>query len=324
MGSYMDLISEIEDKFTRGQMITFEEAIELSKGKVEDEKLFLLADKLCKENMGYKVELCSIINAKSGSCSENCKFCAQSGHYNTGVVSYPLIDIDDVQKAAKENEKEGVHRFSIVTSGERVSDEEFEKILDMILLLRKETGLKLCASLGSLSYERAIRLKQAGVSMYHHNIEACREYYKKICDTHTYAHRISTVKNAAKAGLEVCCGGIIGMGESMEQRVKMAFEIRGLGVKSVPINILNPIKGTPLENVESLQPNQILRTIAIFRLIMPHASIRYAGGRMSLGEHQPKGFKAGINAMMVGNYLTTVGNKISDDIQMIQSMGLKI
>ncbi|GAE88825.1 biotin synthase [Acetivibrio straminisolvens JCM 21531] len=150
----------------KDEMITFEEAMELSKGKVEDQKLFLLADKLCKKNMGYKVDLCSIINAKSGGCSENCKFCAQSGHFNTGVKIYPLIDIDDVLKEAKENEKEGVHRFSLVTSGKIVSDEEFEKILRIYSVLRKETNLKLCASLGSLSYERAKRLKEAGVSMY--------------------------------------------------------------------------------------------------------------------------------------------------------------
>ena len=320
----MDFLTLMENKLDEGRMITIEEAVELAKGKIEDEKLFLLADKLCKKNMGRRVDLCSIINAKSGGCSENCKFCAQSGHYDTGVKIYPLLDVDDVLKAAKENEKEGVHRFSLVTSGKSVSDEEFEKILGIYSVLRKETNLKLCASLGSLSYERAVRLKEAGVSMYHHNIETCREYYPKICDTHTYDDRINTVKNAAKAGLEICCGGIIGMGESMEQRIKMAFEIRELGVKSVPINVLNPIKGTPFENVRSLSPDEILRTIALFRLIMPYAHIRYAGGRMCLGEHQSKGFKAGVSAMLVGNYLTTVGNKISDDLEMIQRMGLEI
>lgn len=318
------VLKNIENKINQGQMISFKEAKELAEGEVESEELFSLADKLCKENMGYKVDLCSIINAKSGRCSENCKYCSQSGHYNTDVQNYSLIGMDDVLKMAKENEKEGVHRFSIVTSGGSLTEKDFENVLSMLLALRKESGLKLCASLGSITYEQAFKLKQAGLSMYHHNIETCREYYKEICDTHTYDDRIQTIKNAMRAGLEVCCGGIIGMGESMEQRIKMAFEIRELGIKSVPINILNPIKGTPMENAKRLEPSEILKTISMFRIIMPDASIRYAAGRISLGEQQQKGFEAGINAMMVGNYLTTVGNKISDDLKMIRSLGLEI
>lgn len=318
------VLRDIENKLVKGQMIDFEEAMGFTESNIDCEELFSLADKLCKENMGHKVDLCTIINAKSGKCSEKCKYCAQSGHYNTDVQSYPLIGIDDVLRMARENEKEGVHRFSIVTSGGSLIEKDFEKVLNMLLALREETGLKLCASLGSISFEQALKLKQAGLSMYHHNIETCREYYKEICDTHTYDDRIHTIKNAMKAGLEVCCGGIIGMGESMEQRIKMAFEIRELGIKSVPINILNPVKGTPMENAKRLEPVEILRTISMFRLIIPDASIRYAGGRISLGEHQRKGFEAGINAMMVGNYLTTVGNKISDDLDMIRSMGLEL
>ena len=316
------ILKEIERTLEEGKLITFEQAIKLAEAKINDEELFLLADKMCKKNKGNKVELCSIINAKSGKCLENCKYCAQSGYYNTEVQSYPLISIDEVLKRAKENEKEGVHLFSIVTSGGSLSSKEFERVLHMISVLKKETKLKLCAALGSITFRQAIKLKEVGLFMYQHNIEACREYFGKICDTHTYADRITTIKNAKDAGLEVCCGGIIGMGENMKQRIKMAFEIRELGIKSVPINILNPIKGTPMENSERLKPIEILRTISIFRLIMPYATIRYAGGRISLGEYQTKGFKSGINAMMVGNYLTTVGNKISDDLKMLQSIGL--
>lgn len=319
-----DMLREIERTLEEGEEITFEQAMELAEAKIDNEELFLLADKLCKKNKGNKVELCSIINAKSGKCSENCKYCAQSVHYNTDVQSYPLISSEEVLKRARENEKEGAHLFAIVTSGGSLSLADFEKVLDMISMLRKETRLKLCASLGSITFQQAVKLKQVGLYMYHHNIEACREYYGRICDTHTYDDRIVTVKNAKDAGLEVCCGGIIGMGESMAQRIKMAFEIRKLGIKSVPINILNPIKGTPMENIERISPIEILRTISIFRLIMPYATIRYAGGRISLGEYQSKGLKSGINAMMVGNYLTTVGNKISEDIKMIQSLGLSI
>ena len=317
-------LRKVENKLIKGQRIVFEEVMELINGDFDDQELFSVADKLCKENMGYKVDLCTIINAKSGKCSENCKYCGQSGHYNTEVKSYELITVDEILTRARENEKEGVHSFSIVTSGGCLLEIDFEKVLEIISVLRKETGLKICASLGSISFDKALRLKQVGLSKYHHNLETCREYYKEICDTHTYNDRIFTVKNAIEAGLDVCCGGIIGMGESMEQRIKMAFEIRDLGIKSVPINILTPVKGTPLQDIKVLQPYEILRTIAIFRLIMPYSSIRYAGGRRALGEHQSVGFKAGINAMMVGNYLTTTGNKISDDLKMIQSVGLKI
>lgn len=317
-------LKEIEDNLLDGKMIDFEEAMMIVKSGIEDEELFSLSNKLCKKNIGYKVDLCSIINAKSGKCSENCKYCAQSSHYNTDVQSYTLLSIDEILKMAKENEREGVHRFSIVTSGGSLTTEDFEKILNILSILKNETNLKLCASLGSITYDQALRLKEGGLSMYHHNIESCREFYKEICDTHTYEDRIDTIKNVIKSGLEVCCGGIIGMGESMEQRIKMAFEIRELGIKSVPINILNPVKGTPLENAKRLQPFEILRTISFFRIVMPYASIRYAGGRVNLGVHQSKGFKAGIDGMMVGNYLTTSGNKISDDLEMIQSMGLSI
>ncbi|WP_333871544.1 biotin synthase BioB [Desulforamulus putei] len=318
------ILQHIKNKLLNGKLIDFEEALELSEDRLENEELFNLADEICKKYMGNKVDLCSIINAKSGKCSENCKYCAQSGHYNTGVPSYPLIDIQEVLALAKENEKNGVHRFSIVTSGGSLTNNDFEKVLEMIEALRAETTLKLCASLGSISFDRALRLKEAGLSLYHHNIETCKEYYANICDTHTYDDRIHTIKNAKKAGLEVCCGGIIGMGESMEQRIKMAFEIRELGITSIPINILNPIKGTPLEQVEKIEPLEIIKTISMFRLIIPYASIRYAGGRNALGELQQKGFMAGINAVMVGNYLTTVGNKIADDVKMIQEIGLEV
>ncbi len=318
------ILSHVEKKLQNDRLIDFEEAIELSEASLKIEELFHLADTICKKHMGNKIDLCAIINAKSGKCAENCKYCAQSGYYNTGIPTYPLLDIQDVLALARENEKEGVHRFSIVTSGGNLSNDDFEKVLQIIVLLRLETNLKLCASLGSLSVSQALRLKEAGLSMYHHNIETCREYYANICDSHTYDDRIHTIKNAIKAGLTVCCGGIIGMGESMKQRIKMAFELRELGIRSIPINILTPIKGTPLEHVEKIEPLEILKTISLFRLIISDASIRYAGGRNALGELQRKGFMAGINGVMVGNYLTTVGNTVSNDVEMIREIGLEL
>lgn len=306
-----------------GKEITFSEAIELY--QTEDlEELFGAANRIREKFTGNKVDLCTIMNAKSGKCSENCKFCAQSAHYSTGVEVYPLVDVEKALKLAKENEASGAHRFSLVTSGKGILQKDWEKVLTIYKVLRKETNLKLCASLGIISYEQALQLKEVGVTMYHHNVETSRDYFPKICTTHTYQERIDTIKNVLRAGLDICCGGIIGMGESFEDRINMAFEIKELGVKSIPINILNPIKGTPLENLKPLEPQEILKTMAVFRFIIPDSFIRYAGGRSALGELQRQGLKAGVNAALVGNYLTTVGNKISEDIQMIKEEGLEV
>jgi biotin synthase len=194
----------------------------------------------------------------------------------------------------------------------------------MYSCLSKETSLKVCASHGIISHEQAVRLKEAGVSMYHHNVETSSDYYGEICTTHTYQDRLDTIRNIQEAGMELCCGGIIGMGEAVEDRVKMAFEIGDLGVKSIPVNILNPIPGTPLGNLEQLSPVAALKTMALYRFVIPDCYIRYAGGRMILGELQKIGFRAGVNAALVGNYLTTIGSKIEDDIQLIRCEGFDI
>ena len=264
------------------------------------------------------------MNAKSGGCSENCKYCAQSGHYNTGITEYPLVSVEETLKLAKENEACGVKRFSLVTSGRTISEEDFEKLLEIFKVLKQKTKLDLCASLGCIPYNYAVGLKKAGLTMYHHNVETSSDYFDKICDTHSYQDRVDTIKNVAAAGLKVCSGGIIGMGESMQQRMRMVFEVRELGVKSVPVNILAPLKGTPMENVQRFGPIEVLKTFAIFRFIIPDASIRYAGGRGSLSDFQKIGFKAGIDGMMIGNYLTTTGNEICDDLKMIGELGLEI
>ncbi|MDI3534460.1 MAG: biotin synthase [Thermosediminibacterales bacterium] len=317
------VVRKIENKVMSGQSISFEEAIQLA--QVEDvEGLFAAANRIRQKFKGNRVDLCTIMNAKSGRCPENCKFCAQSAHYRTGVQEYPLISVEEALRMAKENEMHGVHRFSLVTSGKALSKKEFDRVIEIYKVLRQKTKLQLCASLGIISHDQAVRLKEAGVTMYHHNLETSRDYFHKICDTHTYQDRIDTVKNAMAAGLDVCCGGIIGMGESMEDRIKMAFEIKELGVRSVPVNILNPIKGTPLENAEKLNPIEILKTMSIFRFIIPDGFIRYAGGRNTLGGLQRLGFNAGINAALVGNYLTTVGNSIPEDIAIIKEEGLEV
>lgn len=323
-----NLIVEVTDRILSGRSIKIEEALELINIDENDtevlEALFEGANRIRKKYVGNKADLCTIMNTKSGKCSEDCKFCAQSTHYKTGVDEYELLDYDKILERAKEMEEEGAHRFSLVTSGKVIRDKDFENIVNIYKKLSRDTNLKLCASHGIVSYEQAVRLKEAGVSMYHHNIEACKDYYSEICTTHTYEDRIQTIKNLLNAGLEICCGGIIGMGEGRPERIKMAFEIKDLGVKSIPLNVLNPVKGTPFENINLLSPNEILKTMALFRYIIPDCYVRYAGGRMALKEKQNIGFRAGVNSALVGNYLTTIGNKIVDDKQMIMCEGFEI
>jgi biotin synthase len=316
-------LKQIETKVLDGQLLNYDEAVKLL--QVEEwEALFAAADRVCKKFHGCKVNLCTIMNVKSGQCTENCKYCAQSGHYQTGAAEYPLVDLEAILMRAKENEWEGVHRFSIVTSGRVISDRDFGAIVEAVRQLRKQTRLSICASLGMISYEQAVLLKKAGIDRYHHNLETCREYFAAICDTHTYQERIATIISVTAAGIDVCCGGIIGMGETREQRLQLAFEIRELGVQSVPVNFLNPIQGTPLAKMPVLEPLEILKTLAIYRLVMPEALLRYAGGRSALGEQQSKGFAAGVNGALVGNYLTTVGNRISDDLAMLKRLELEV
>lgn len=318
-----DIVFELEKKINAGFLINLEEALKLSKLKDLTE-LFRAADRLrCKFN-GKKVDLCSIMNAKSGRCSENCKYCAQSVHYHTNIQEYSLVNKEKALALAKENEKFGVHRFSLVTSGRGLYGAEFEKIIKIYELLNKESKLSLCASLGIINYEQLSKLRNVGITMYHHNLETSRDYYKKICTTHTYDERIDTINNAKKAGLKVCSGGIIGMGETMEDRIKLALELQALGIKSIPINVLNPIDGTPLQNAEKLNQEEILKTIAIFRFINPKSYIRLAGGRNLIDAYGQNCFKVGANATITGNYLTTSGNKIVDDIEMIKNIGLEV
>lgn len=321
-----DFIKEMEKKTLAGNFITFEETMKLA-GLEEKEHILELCN--CANNirqtfMGKEVDLCTIMNAKSGHCTEDCKFCAQSAHYKTNAAVYDLVSKDAALKLARENESEGVNRFSLVTSGRGVTGEEFQKVIQIYKDLNKEIKIDLCASLGILDYEELIKLKEAGVTMYHHNLETCREYYKEICTTHSYDERIDTINVAKKAGMEICSGGIIGMGETLEHRVKLAFQLRDLQVNSIPINVLNPVQGTPLGNEERLSQEEILKTIAIFRFVNPKALIRLAGGRNLIDEYGKNCFNAGANATITGNYLTTSGNKICDDKKLIDELNLEV
>ena len=279
------------------------------------------ADRIRKHFCGDHVDLCSIINGKSGKCSENCRFCAQSAHNCTGVGEYDLLGADEILAECKHNEERGVHRFSIVTAGRTLSGSDFDKAEKIYTILHRETNMQLCGSHGLLTDEQFRRLKNTGVSRYHCNIETSRRNFPNICTTHTYDDKLECIRRAQKAGFEVCSGGIIGMGENWEDRIDMAVSLSELGVKSIPINALMPIKGTPLENTERITAEDILRTVAIFRYIVPEADIRLAAGRNLMENCGAKAFMSGADATITGDMLTTSGNDIKGDIEMLHSMG---
>jgi len=288
-------------------------------------------DQLCeganyirKELVGNHVDLCSIINGKSGRCSENCKFCAQSAFNHTNCEVYDFLDDDKIFNCAVSNEKEGVHRFSIVTAGKSLSGEDFEKALESYKKMHNQLKIELCASMGFLTKEQLLALKEAGVTSYHHNIETSKRNFPNICTSHTYEMKINTLKMVKECGLYACSGGIIGMGETFEDRIDMAVSLSEVGVDSIPINVLTPIPGTPMENNPLLSEEEILRTIAMFRFINPKADIRLGAGRKLLTNSGEKAFLGGANATITGNMLTTTGVTIKQDIEMLNKLGMEI
>jgi len=301
--------------------ISYDEAVELAKYPDKD-LLCAAANSIREKFCGNELDTCSIINARSGMCSEDCKWCAQSGRHKTGIETYPMKSSDEVFDCAAQNDIKGVKRFSMVTSGRRVEKKEMEKFCEMYRRIHENTGLKLCASMGLIGKEEMLMLKEAGVSRYECNLETASSFFPQLCTTHTSEEKKATLRLALECGMDICSGGIIGMGESMEQRIELACELRELGVKSVPINILNPIKGSALENAEPLSNEEILTTMAIFRFVLPDAFIRFAGGRINMGENlQKKALQSGINASLVGGLLTTPGSNIDRDYEMFKSAG---
>ena len=296
------------------------ELIELLKS-AELEELVKGADIVREKYSGDRIDLCSIIAGKSGNCGENCKFCAQSAFNHTSCDVHPLLDYDEIYKVARSNEEEGVNRFAIVNSGKGPSDEDFEKLIRIYKRLSEELNISLCASLGFLTQEQFDRLYAAGVRRYHNNIETSRGYFDKICTSHSFDDKVENIKRAKKAGLEVCSGGIIGMGEDIDDRIEMAFDLQELEISSIPINTLIPIKGTMLEGVKQLTEAEILRTVAIFRYINPEADIRLAAGRGLMENEGEKAFVGGANSAITGNMLTTSGATIRSDMVLVKSMG---
>ena len=279
------------------------------------------ADKLRETYCKDKVDLCTIINGRSGRCSEDCKYCAQSAHSKTGCEEYAFLPEDVIVAAAKSNEREGVDRFSIVTSGRSLTGEEFEQALAAYSRMAEECQIDLCASHGFLTREQFRRLHLAGVTSYHDNIETSRRFFPEICTTHTFDQKLETIRAAQEEGLCVCSGGIIGMGETWEDRLDMALTLAELGIQSIPINVLMPVKGTPLGDREVLKDDEILRTLAIFRMINPEANIRLAGGRSALSDNGAHSFSCGVSATITGNMLTTSGSTIQQDRAMLSAMG---
>lgn len=309
--NYTD-IELLGEKIRAGYRITVDEASALAATK-EVDKLCEEANKIRMHFSGNHMDLCSITNAKSGKCSENCKWCAQSAHYKVAVDVYDIIDAQTAVIQAKANEAKGVHKYSLVTSGKTMNNSQIDKLVDIFTEIRKNSSIRLCASMGLLNKDQLLKLKGCGVEHYHCNLETAPSYFSNLCTTHSIEDKIATIKSAQEAGLGICSGGIIGMGESMEHRIELAFILRDLGVKSIPINILQPIEGTPLEGTEALSDEEILKTFALFRFINPEAKIRFAGGRMKIKHMEDKVLMSGVNASLVGDLLTTIGSDIDMD-----------
>lgn len=270
-----------------------------------------------------EVEFCSLVNARSGKCSQNCKYCAQSSHYRTDIEEYPLISNEEVVKAALEAKENGVIRFAVVTSGKSPDEENFDKILGFIDELNKIDGIRSCASIGILNEEQAKKLAEHGLKRFHHNINTSESYYSDICTTHSWQDRLNTCKLVKKYGMELCCGVILGMGESIEQRVEMALELSEIEPNSIPINILMPIPKTPFENYyDKIDEENILRTLAVFKIANPKSILRFCGGRMKLSdENQELALKTCVEGILTGNYLTTTGKSPKEDVKTVEKLG---
>ncbi len=318
------LLRALRDKAIDTRDVSGDEALTIYElGRKEPFLVMAHASAIRQHFKANRVEMCSIVNAKSGICPENCRFCAQSAHYHTDAPVYPLLEAEAIVRDARQAKEKGAHCFGIVTSGTSIeSEREWETLFAAIKGIC-DLGIRPCASVGMLEEKRAVQLKAAGLFRYHHNLETARSFFDRVCTTHDYDEDVKTNLTAKEAGLSTCTGGIIGLGETMEQRVELALTIREIGSDSVPINILNPIAGTPFASNTPLTSMEILLTITLFRFLLPDKDIRLCGGKeKNLGQALPLGIVAGANALMTGDYLTTSGRQSKDDIQMVLDLGL--
>lgn len=310
------------NKIRRGESITGQEALVLYDQPLEE--LCREADKLRRHFCSDGFDICTIINGKSGRCSENCRFCAQSSHHTTGAMEYPLLPAEDIVAQAKINDEQGVLRYSIVTSGKRLSDGEIDRMCEAVRRVKAETGISVCISFGLLNEAQYRKLKEAGVTRVHNNLETSRRNFPNICTTHTFGDKVNAIRAAQAAGLSVCSGGIMGLGETVEDRIDMALTLRDLGIKSVPVNMLNPIPGTPLAEKEKLTAEDMRRIVAVYRFLLPDASIRLAGGRGLLGDKGRGCFLSGANAAISGDMLTTAGITVETDKKLLKELGYEV
>ncbi len=317
--NYIEIIG---DKVLVGEQITKDEALKLYDQPLEE--LCSKADEIRKHFCSNGFDICTIINGKSGKCSENCKFCAQSAHNHTGAAEYPLLSAEEITKQAKLNDSQGVLRYSIVTSGRRLTDEEVDKMCNAVRRIKSETNISVCVSFGLLDEQQYRKLKEAGATRVHNNLETSEKNFSNICTTHTFSDKVKAIRAAQAAGLTVCSGGIMGLGETPEDRIDMAITLRELGIKSVPVNMLNPIPGTPMWDNKRLTLEDMRRIVAVYRFILPDASIRLAGGRGLMGDKGESCFKSGANAAISGDMLTTAGITVETDMKLVKGLGYEV
>ena len=315
-------LKELTDKVLNGRQITKEEALFLYGQPLLE--LCGSADEIRRRFCANRFDICTIINAKSGSCSENCRFCAQSAYNHTCAASYPLLSKEEIVSQARIDHEQGVLRYSIVTSGKRLSDEEVDAMCETVREIKEKVGILVCVSFGLLKEQQFRKLKEAGVTRVHNNLETSRRNFPNICTTHRFDDKVQAIRAAQSAGLSVCSGGIMGLGETTEDRIDMALTLRELGILSVPVNMLYPIPGTPLENNERLTKEEMQRIVAVYRFILPKASIRLAGGRGLLPDKGKSCFTSGANAAISGDMLTTAGITTKTDMALLKELGYEV
>lgn len=315
--NFEDIVSDC----LRGIPADIDNLIEIE-GTLTTEQLCEAADKVRLHNNGKKIDTCSIVNARSGRCSEDCKWCAQSRFHNTGVETYDIVSDEDLERAVAINGAKSVHRFSLVTSGRKIGPGDIHRFCDLYRKARHKDGAVLfCASMGLLSSDELKSLREVGVTRYHCNLETSASYFPTLCTTHSQEDKLRTIKAAREAGMEICCGGIIGMGESLRQRLELAAEAREAGAVSIPVNILNPIKGTRLEAQPLIGEEEIVRSVALMKLVAPMCTLRFAGGRMRLNQESNRRMLCGgVGGAIVGDLLTTIGNSLDEDLRLFKEV----
>ena len=315
-------IKALYNRVIGGHLITREEALFLYKEDLGD--LTRYADMIRDHFCGNQFDMCTIINGKSGLCSENCKFCAQSSHYNTGSKVYSLLSEEEILADDKKNADQGVRRYSIVTAGKSLSDGEVDRMCQIIRRIKEEVHISVCVSFGLLKEDQFRRLKEAGAERVHNNLEASENFFPSVCTSHSFSDKVQAIRAAQAAGMDVCSGGIMGLGESIEDRIDMALSLRDLGIESIPVNMLNPIPGTPMEKYESLTVKEMQRIIAVYRFILPKAFIRLAGGRGLMDDKGKACFQSGANATISGDMLTTAGITVKKDLRLLEELDYRI